>query len=89
MKGFKPALFAVLICSVVQTNAQTDTTVQSLGEVVITANRTTQAETVVPYVVNHFTPKQFTYGLQNNRIVWYKVIRIITGFQKEEHRNLK
>jgi len=58
MIRFKPVLFAVVLCSVVQTNAQTDTTVQSLGEVVITANRTTQAEAAVPYVVNHITRKQ-------------------------------
>ena len=57
MKGLKATL-SILLFFVAQANAQTDTTIQSLGEVVITSNRTTQQEAAIPYVVNNISKKQ-------------------------------
>lgn len=55
----RPAvLVLIVIFFVVQAYAQTDTTIKSLGEVVVSANRTTQQEALIPYVVNSINKKQ-------------------------------
>ena len=52
------ATLSIVLFFVVQANAQTDTTIKSLGEVVLPAAPTTQQEATIPFVVYNITKKQ-------------------------------